>query len=1161
MTATNRLGKDIKYHHHLYADKHYFGGFLNLANDNIEQVKKLFRKKIKNDHRFLSTDSNHLIAYDDWEKGIDFLKQYLPVVHYLALPVNHEKFSNLTNKEKGRRDYFTIHFNLLTSVISNCRNFYTHYYHDPITVHDDVFKLLDELFILVCRDVRKHRIKTDKTGWLLKRTLQNELQILTKHKKHTLEKQKKEGKKVNLDAEAIENAVMNDAFKHLRYTDKEDNKGNIKKFLVKDQYKSAYNEQEPSENKICLSKSGLLFLCSMFLSRKAGEDMRARVSGFKEKFVYRTEEEITDKNNSLRSMVTQWVFSHLAFKDIKQRITTNLDRETLFVQIVDYLSKVPDELYQVFSDTQKKEFLEDINEYIKEGNETRSLIQSTVAHPVIRKRYENQFNYFVLRYLDEFKNFPSLRFQINTGFYTHDQREKMIEGTEYLTDRKVKEKIKVFGKLSEVTTLKNEFLVKNTDLQGWEEYPRPSYNINNNNIPIFINIPSNAVEDDNKINIEIHNQRNLKQSTRTEDKKQKSAIADMLNTNGEIDLQYKEPTAIINLKELPSLLHELLIKNTLPQNIEKRLQRKIVEHLDSIARHTHHTDSLFKGMPRKLKKSSEEASIHYEKLKSIIESQLQKTAEKQNFLKEKKDLLNKKKTDKPLYLLNNREMGKEATWLASDLIRFMPENVRKQWKGHHHSQLQQTLAFYEHKREEALSLIGQFWNFNTGPYWREAFKKAFEQTTFEDFYFEYLKMRQAILTNFLGNMSISQLQPNLAKKALKECWIVFHKRQFVIRPTQEQISKLLAQPTVLPRGLFDNKPTYIENVKLEDDPKKFASWYRYTYNDHPMQRFYSFDRDYTSLYEEFQSNKDVILNKKQLTKSEQEALLKKKQDLKIKDIRTQDLFLKLIADKLFEEIFNQKADFTLEDIYQTREERIHNREQALQQSERVPGDDFENIYNENFVLNKTVPFIQKQIHEPTVKIKDLGKFKRFLLDNKVKALFSYEPNRVWSIQELENELTLLSTSYEVIRRVSLLKAIQEFEKYIMECWGDSDTTKLDQKDKKSGKYNPSFKKYIFNGVLDKFRLANAENIKHIIDYKEFEELVDDPQLKSFEEIVRKAYILTIIRNKITHNQLPDKANMDFIQGMYPKEPQDSYSQYLLRVTQLIIDEMVLLMKI
>ncbi len=1159
MTATNGLGKGISYHHHLYADKHYFGGFLNLADDNIDQVKRLLSKRFKYSHSFFSTDKNHLIAYDDWEKGIDFLKQYLPVVHYLALPVNHEKFSNLPDKEKGRRDYFTTHFNLLTLTIGNCRNFYTHYYHDPITIQEEVFRLLDKLFIHVCRDVRKHRIKTDKTGWLLKRTLQNELQILTKYKKHTLEKQKKEGKKVNLDAEAIENAVINDAFKHLRYTDQKNNKGNIKKFLVKDQYKSAYHDQEPSENGISLSRSGFLFLCSMFLSRKAGEDMRARVSGFKEKFVYRTEEEITDRNNSLRSMITQWVFSHLAFKGIKQRLTTNLDRETLFVQIVDYLSKVPDELYQAFSDTQKKEFLEDINEYIKEGNETESLIQSTVIHPVIRKRYENQFNYFVLRYLDEFVEFPSLRFQINTGFYTHDQREKTIEGTGYLTDRKVKEKIKVFGNLSEVTTLKNEFLVKNTNLQGWEEYPGPSYNINNNNIPVFINMQNNAVEGSkqwySKINFKIRNARNLKQSPRNEDKKQKSAIADMLKINGGMDFRYEEPTAILCLKELPSLLYELLYTKTSPKEIEEHLLKKIIGHLDTIEKYAHHTDSSLKGMPRKLKKSGKESSINYKKLREVIVNELKVITEKQDFLKEKqKD----KKVNKRLYLLNNREMGKEATWLASDLIRFMPETARKQWKGYHHSQLQQTLAFYQQKRKEALSLIGQFWDFNTGPYWGDKLKQAFEQTTFEDFYFEYLKMRQEVLDNFLENVSSSQTQPNLAKKALKDCWIIFHKRHFIIRPAKEQISSLLAQPVILPRGLFDNKPTYIKDVKLEDAPEKFANWYRYIYNDHPMQRFYSFDRDYTSLYEEFQNNKDVILNEKRLTKSEQAALLKKKQDLKIKDIRTQDLFLKLIADDLFKEIFETKADFTLEDIYQTREERIHNREQALQQSERVPGDDFENIYNENFVLNKTVPFIDKQINEPTVKIKDLGKFKRFLLDNKVKALFSYDAGRIWSIQELENELTLLPTSYEVIRRDKLLKAIQEFEKYILECCRKrgSDTTKLNQ----DGNI-PSFKKYIFNGVLDEYKLASAENIQFVIDDKKFENLVNDPKLKSFEEIVQKAYVLTIIRNKIAHNQLPNKVNMDFILSMYPKEPQDSYSQYLLRVTERIIAEMILNMKV
>jgi hypothetical protein len=84
--------------------------------------------------------------------------------------------------------------------------------------------------------------------------------------------------------------------------------------------------------------------------------------------------------------------------------------------MIDELSKVPDCVYQNLSETKQKDFIEDWNEYFKDNEENaENLENSRVVHPVIRKRYEDKFNYFAMRFLDEFANFKTLKFQVSMG--------------------------------------------------------------------------------------------------------------------------------------------------------------------------------------------------------------------------------------------------------------------------------------------------------------------------------------------------------------------------------------------------------------------------------------------------------------------------------------------------------------------------------------------------------------------------------------------------------------------------------------------------------------------------------------------------------------------------------------------------------------------------
>ena len=107
---TNYLGKRIEYNYLKTADKHYFGGFLNLAKNNIEVVFSVFCERFKitptNPISLINDQLKDDVAPSEYQKKVDFLKQYLPVIHYLDLEITNEKFSKEKDKEKAKRKYF-----------------------------------------------------------------------------------------------------------------------------------------------------------------------------------------------------------------------------------------------------------------------------------------------------------------------------------------------------------------------------------------------------------------------------------------------------------------------------------------------------------------------------------------------------------------------------------------------------------------------------------------------------------------------------------------------------------------------------------------------------------------------------------------------------------------------------------------------------------------------------------------------------------------------------------------------------------------------------------------------------------------------------------------------------------------------------------------------
>ena len=1146
-----KLGAGIQYDHSIKADKHFFGGFLNLAENNITTVFNAFndryRKVSSEKDKYAKKTASVLIeeyfsdivSDAEYKNRIDFLKIYFPVIHYIE-------------NKNNTRNHFRLRFVQLIKTINDLRNFYTHYYHKPLEIEADFFNFLDDVFLTTIQEVKKHKMKDDKTRHLLNKNLSENLNQLYKSKKQKLEQMKNEGKKVNLDEIAVKNSVLNDSFFHLLY----------KKDQVTQIYRSQFNGT--AENNITLSQSGLIFLLGMFLTKKESEDLRSRVSGFKAKFI-----KSDDLANNIKFMATHWVFSYLAYRGHKHRLASHFQQEGLLIQIIDELSKVPDEVYVTLDKEKQNSFIEDINEYIKNGKEDLSLEESKVVHPVIRKRYENKFNYFALRYLDEFADFPTIRFQIHLGNYIHDRRIKDINGTAFQTERVVKEKINVFSRLSEVTNLKSSYVLnkKNpVDIDGWEIFPKPSYNFAANNIPIFINLQTSKVEGARKLHGQLiknrikHYENNGKEEkqnlTRQNGKLNKEQITQLIDPNIQ-DGKFKNtyvgpPLAMLSLNELPAMLYELLVKEVPAKELEDRMVAKLVTRFKTIENYNPSQNLPLSQITKKLRKSSDQEQIDTAKILRAANREIEITEQKLALISQnRKDTKNN--SHKRKYIFTTRELGIEAGWLAYDIKRFMPKEKRELLKGYQFAQIQHSLSKFDQNPNELINIISSVWNFREDSYvfsqWLgTALIKA---KRFDSAYEIWLKKRKEYFEIVAENLSTYESKSNLLKKFIQQHHIfeIFKESLYKIESRQKQIHRLLKTALVFPRGIFDDKPTFIQGVNINLTPNLYAEWYQYTYkSSHQFQKFYDIERDYNDWYDcEKLKDNEVLKNKNQLSPEEQFAKLRLKQDIKIKQIKIQDLFLKLIAQNIYNKIFNTNISLELKDLYLAQEERIEKENKALIQNNRKTGDSSQNIINDNFIWSMTIPFDQGQIKEPAVKLKDLGKFKNFIADFKVQKLLQYDTARIWTKQMLDDELFIKSNSYETIRREQIFKILQDFEKDILTLNNfdgtnhPSDFEKVDMK----GNRNPNFKFYVAKGILEKYNLASEQEISWLLQLEE--DNIEETSLKTIKEkckFVQYCFFIILIRNKFAHNQFIEANYMQYLMSKTSINPECSYSEYI-----------------
>ncbi|MCG8412500.1 MAG: type VI-B CRISPR-associated RNA-guided ribonuclease Cas13b [Bacteroidales bacterium] len=1103
------------YYHDKPTDKHYFSNYFNLAQDNIIQVfdeflsrlnlkkyDKLENKEIK----YIEENFSDEISHTDWDIRTQMLLEYFPFIKYLNLSPDNKKFGKIpkTEIENNRRKYFRDNFIRVLKTVDNLRSYYTHYYHEPIEIEDRVLKFIDSTLLKTAIAVKDKKMKSDKTREELKTILAHELKILQSLKKNEFIKNNRNFSDIKL----INESIINDAFKHLISTQRT-------KVFLSDTYKSGNTKN----TQIPISQNAIVFLLSMFLSKSQCGKFKDHIEGFKGKTA--NPERAIDKHwNSYKFMATHWVFSNLCFRGLKRKVNTSLSDITLLNEMIDYLSKVPNQIYNNLDPDKRAQFIEDINEYIQEIDGNNNIkTATTIIHPIIRKRYEEKFNYFVLRFIDEFFDFPSLRFQVTVGKYQHDQRTKDINGTNLKGQRSVVEKINVFEKLNAVINHKSDFFKDKTNETSWLQYPNPCYNIKGNSIYIYVDLPKRFLElTDESCSF----REQLRQDGFNNRKNNKPNKSDIIRNIFGDKIRYKQPVALLSLNELPAMLYELLVDEEnhtakTPKAIEGLIIKKVIEQYNRIKVYRPNSNVDKDTLPQKLVKNLQLKGTRWDKLLKDIESEIEKNQSIIDFIKEKKN-------NNTRFVFNNYELGNYATWITKDLLRFMPNDIRKNWKGHLHSELQRYLALYNYHKTDAYNLLKSVWDIDTDP---SAYhiKECFEKECFDQFFEHYLTKRIEILNSFAEKVQ------NTDKQDTTDIFLFFDKRKYNVKPANELKKEFLAKPVVLPRGVFDNKPTFIPQKNYDEIKHLLPQWLQYVdIENHKFQSFYKLDLSY---YNAFRKEKPQyadlrayeILNLKQFNS------YRKKQDLAIKAIQKRDVFLKLMIDYALNTIFKIDFKFSLEKLYLTKDERKENILEAMQQNNRTKGDKSDNIYNSNSVWDTLIEqsLFNGRIKDK-VKLKDAGKFRKFETDPKVQTLLSYNKDKIWTKQQLEDELENRSDSYEHIRSRKLLKEIHSLEENILYSYN---TENNEHPELLEVKHNPNFRKYICQGIFNKDKL-------------------DD---KTQDTTEQKALMLINIRNKFAHNQLPPYYIFEKLNRFYPYNADETYSYYFYRVACQIINQL------
>ena len=146
-----QLRKGIEYNPFKTEDKHYFGGFFNLADNNIKEVLKEVGQRLNTEldsKKIIDKYTKETISLVDYERFIHLLSNYFPIVNEIDQINKKDSTGNLIPKTKSERvEDFRETILLLINTVDTLRNYYTHYHHDSIHIDSKLFSFLDNILL------------------------------------------------------------------------------------------------------------------------------------------------------------------------------------------------------------------------------------------------------------------------------------------------------------------------------------------------------------------------------------------------------------------------------------------------------------------------------------------------------------------------------------------------------------------------------------------------------------------------------------------------------------------------------------------------------------------------------------------------------------------------------------------------------------------------------------------------------------------------------------------------------------------------------------------------------------------------------------------------------------------------------------------------------
>ncbi len=1073
----NTLPNNIYYSFNRTEDKHVFAALFNSFIANWDLAFQHLYKQIKGkvstkeadqiiNSLFLDADT---ISLTDWEYIIDKLKYFFPFIHVLDTTKRDNVKATLLNIYKQADEY---------------RNYTTHYNRELKVLEHNLVEVLDIVCFSAVRLTQSKR-KQAFDQEQIKDRFKDDIQTIVSN---TNKRSKKKGSRFKVKEEEEYAHVFN----HLagKYI-------NFKTEGLRDGFKTQIEAGK-------IQNTSLLFFMSFGLNRKQIEWTLDKSKFYK-------------NTSGLEHAFTRWVVTAYCFREPKGTLSSHFSKDALMLQMADELSKCPRELYNHLDPKHQNEFIEDVQALTKETNNG----EQNYEHWILRKRYEDKFTYLAIRFLDEYINFPSLRFQVNIGKFRHDSREKIFETGRSV--RNIDEKLIAFERLSIVHKKKYRYFEEanaNEYLTGWQPFPKPSYQFHKNNIGIRFTInksPEGAPNERSKIS--------------------KYDIAEQLKLKDKVNI----PLAYLSFNELMALLHFVLVGK--PEYVSKTVDERAEEAEDLIKRAYYQKKKEIGKREIKSKKiklfNPQTDVLDIDKLKQALIKAIDyrpiNPIRERDTFEQKEKRKEQKKEDQDY---TNSEKGKIATWLVKDIVKYIPKQVREDIKGWQVSEFQNLLAYYDTHKADLKTFV-ELELIKACGYKGLAFNVFnFQNNSLKEFTNAYLKQRK----KYLKTVKREVLKGNITQKEndIFSKYRVFRAKNYIV--SKDYTNNLQKMPMYLPRGLFDDSPTFFKN---NADGQR-ALWFEYAnekLND--KQVFYSFPRNYI-----FGNNEDPKKKKRKIfdgTKGITDVFKAEKGTEAYKDIgdiyknekvlsrlQRQDVFLL----EMLKYGLGIQDEITLKQTFKTKAEKERFRIESRKEENEVANED--DLFSSRIQLELFDGRIQEKIG-----LKDVHKYRRLEKDQRAQNIVRYNENQPLTLDELYHELF----TYDRIRQEEIFKFIHEIESPIYTKAETNGEVECLNQMTRDGEKVLNFKRYMAYGYIEHTDDQNA-----FISI-EFEKDNGWLQVKEKFECKPKIYhlaILTYLRNKIAHNQYPSTEVYIDILRLYGEKPfEQTYIEWLFGVMKTI----------